>query len=233
MHSNGRYLQGGVVPDPTPPQLSHPPTQVNIELSQAYRLLLSWEQSYRQLIWLRVAPDLSVSIGTGERVTGVDFSARRRASPDPLPDGIVTRLGHNPTGSDFHFTFHTSGVINAPGMPRTYRKPHSTPGLHEFCAIDFKHPLKLRRVETRKRDIPVRWDPPSHGAIRGILLATPGDTVGFFEEPAFQSPLLLRLPDDGPGANLFLQFSLLIQSAPWPEDSKVVFVSQDPEQRGP
>jgi len=208
---------------------SYHPIQKAILLGRSYRVGIPWGEGFRQLMWLRVARDLSIILGTGEQLASIAVAARHKDSLEPLPEALSSKLGVHRPGKDFHFSFHTSGIINARGLMRTYRASHSKPGIHEFCAIDFRHPRTLRVVDRGRDNILLPWQSPPSSSLRGVLMATPEDTVGFFHEPTLQLPLMLRLPEDGPGRTLFLQFSLLAQATDWPEDTRVLMVARDLE----
>lgn len=195
------------------------------------RLILKLGRSYRSLAWFTVLRDRSVVLGIGMQYTTLVRTARRRGTDAALPAKLSAGLGERSAPEGHHLTFHTSGVINETGGPRTYRASLSSASPHQLCSIDFAHPALFRTTEPRPLDVILPYVPLEHTAVRGRLTVVPDAAAVFFDDTPVQTAIVFSV-QDGRRVALPLQFSLLNRNVPWPAETNVISVSQDPAVHG-
>jgi hypothetical protein len=195
------------------------------------RVLFPVVEGARALVFLDLRPDGSVVCGLAKRVMTVAHTARRRASMEPLPAKILATLDDTPMPAGGHLTFHASGVVNSPVGARTYRAPLGSSAPHQLCVFRIEHPKTFPLVAPRKSDIILPGPLDTTYAIELKLTVPPEDTVVFYTDVPWQT--VIRLAGrKGDQLVQTLQLSLLGTRRPWPNETRIEYVSQDPTVQG-
>ena len=141
-------------------------------------------------------------------------------------------MGESPIPPGFHFTFHTSGVINAPGTPRTFRRALSTPKPHQLCLLRFRLPQLLRQVEEERRDllIPLEYD-RSH-VLEVQMTIIDHQTPVVIADRGEQFALVFQVHDAGGQRDYSIQLTFYRRDVPWSDATTITWVSQDPDLYG-
>ena len=201
-----------------------------IRLGKSTRLLLRYGRTFRPLLWLKVSPDGSIVVGFHKRPREIVRTSHRRDPALPLRSGKLREESIEPGRTDFHFSFHSSGVINAGGQ-RSYRMPFKASDVHQLCLISFEDPGYLPPVAPRRWDVVLPSVLDERWSLQARLSIPPADTTIFFEDVEVQTAVLLPAVKHGHAATV-LQFSLFERLSDWPEHTLVQLVSQDPEVHG-
>lgn len=201
----------------------------DLRIARKARLLLPLGATFRPLIFFSLRPDGSIVCGPAFRRDRVLRTARRRASSDPLPPKLQAALGETPMPKDFHITFHQSGVVNALGDVRTYRAPFSMPSPHQLGLFRFEDPRQLPpEKDPGRRDIVLPGQYRTESALEGKLTLVPEGTVVFYSDVSEQFAFVFNALHKDGTVQYRLQFSILATDKPWPTETTIVWVSQDP-----
>ena len=206
--------------------------RVGLSYRQRVRLLVPFESTLRQLLFLKVCPDGSIVCGSGIKSGSYRFIARRRASSEPLPDKVRAEVGEGHVPPGFHLTFHTTGVINCTLGARTYRAALTGTKPHQLCLFRFQHPRALRQVTWEAPDLtlPIAIDPSR--ALDGQLTLIDSDAPVVLGNRGPQIAVILDLLGGEGRDQLSVQLSLYHRLAPSPDATEMTWVSQDAVQHG-
>lgn len=208
--------------------------EANVRIGKSFHLVLPYGSTFRPLVFLSLRPDGTIVCGPAYRRDRVLRTARRRGSSLPLPHRLrrAIKAGEQPLPTNFHFSYHTSGIINADPMPRTFRAALSQTEPHQLARFLFEHPGYLPLGKVRSRDVVLPLHVHDSVALQGKLLTIPVDSVAFFTDVSEQAAFAFNALNSENAVQYRIQFSMLAADDPWPQQTTIEWVSQDPDVRG-